>query len=76
MSDAIWVAVITGVLSALGSIITVIGTTRASTAKTREDIAVIKNEIKTLSERQAKHNNLIERMYKVEAQIAALKEGK
>ena len=76
MSDVIWVAVITGVLSALGSIITVIGTTRASTAKTREDIAVIKNEIKTLSERQAKHNNLIERMYKVEAQIAAMKEGK
>lgn len=76
MSDVIWVAIITGVLSALGSIITVIGTTRASTAKTREDIAVIKNEINTLSERQAKHNNLIERMYKVEAQIAAMKEGK
>lgn len=76
MSDVIWVAIITGAISLVGTIITVLSANKTQSAKMHEEIAVIKSEVKTLSERQAKHNNLIERMYKVEAQVAAMKEGK
>lgn len=76
MSDVIWVAIITGAISLVGTIITVLSANKTQSAKMHEEIAVIKTEVKTLSERQAKHNNLIERMYKVEAQVATLKEGK
>ena len=40
--------------------------------KLKGDIAVIKTEIKTLSDRVEKHNNLIDRMYHVEAAVTEL----
>jgi len=40
--------------------------------KLKGDIAVIKTEIKTLSDRVEKHNNLIERMYEVEGAVREL----
>lgn len=70
--DAIWVAIITGGFAALTTVITVLASNKSSSAKMHEEIAVIKNDIKTLSNRVEKHNNLIERTYKLEGQVAEL----
>lgn len=45
-----------------------------SDEKLKGDIAVIKTEIKTLSDRVEKHNNLIDRTYKLEQDAAVLSE--
>lgn len=76
MSDVIWVAIITGTISLVGTIITVLSANKTQSAKMHEEIAVIKNEVKTLSDRVEKHNSVIERTYKLEAEVKVLKEGK
>ena len=77
MTDAIIVALITGAVSIIGTIITVVITNRQTLAtldkkselsdeKMHGEINVIKSEIKTLSERVEKHNSIVERTYKLE----------
>ena len=61
MNDAIWVAIIVGVVTVLGVIL--------SNAKSD---AVQNNELKTLREEIALHNNFARRLPMVEAQMAEL----
>ena len=78
------VAVVTGALAVLGQKIIANGNneklyakldkqSEVSDQKIQGQIDVIKTEIKTLSDRVNKHNDLIDRMYHVEADVQELK---
>lgn len=78
------VAVVTGALAVLGQKIIANGNNKelyakldkqseVSDQKIQGQIDVIKTEIKTLSDRVNKHNDLIDRMYHVEADVQELK---
>lgn len=80
MSEAVIVAVVTAGLSLIGTIITVLTANRMTLAaldkkselsdeKIHGEINVIKTEIKTLSDRVEKHNNLIDRTYRLEERM-------
>lgn len=80
---SVWVAIISAAASLIGTILTVILTNKQTIAtldkkseisdeKIHGEIAVIKTEIKTLSDRVNVHNNLIDRMYHVEAAVTEL----
>lgn len=60
-------AVISGLCVAIPSII-------ATVTANRKDNALIKYRIDLLDEKVNKHNNLIERMYKVEERVSILEE--
>lgn len=93
MSDAVLVAIITGSLSLLGAFISSRKSTadmfakldkqsELSDAKLDREIAVVKTEISALSQRVNVHNNMIERVYKLEGrmdeaahEIAEMKKG-
>ena len=93
MSDAVLVAIITGALSLLGAYISSRKSTadmfakldkqsELSDAKLDREIAVVKTEISALSQRVNVHNNMIERVYKLEGrmdeaahEIAEMKKG-
>lgn len=81
--NEIVVALIAGGVSLVGTIITVVMTSRQTIAaldkssaladeNIKGQIANIHTEIKNLSDRVDKHNNLIERTYKLESQVAVL----
>lgn len=85
MDSGVLVALITGGISLLGTVITVLITSRQTVAaldkkselsdeKIHGEIAVIKTEIKTLSERVEKHNNMIERTYALERRMDVAEE--
>lgn len=63
----IWVAIISGLCVAIPSVITTI-----SSNKKNNDLVLYR--ISELEKKQQKHNNLIERMYKVEEDIKVLEE--
>ena len=67
MSDVIVVAVVSGALTLLGTIITVVWSNKATTA-------VMNEKIETLTKRVEKHNQVIERTYKLEQDYAVLDE--
>ena len=80
MSDAVIVALITGGLSLLGAWISSRKSTsdmfakldkqsELSDAKLDREIAVVKTEISALSQRVNVHNNMIERVYKLEGRM-------
>lgn len=77
MSDAILVALITGGLTLLGTVITVVVSHRQTIStleknsaiadeKIQGEINVIKADIRTLSNRVEEHNKVVERTYKLE----------
>ena len=77
------VAVVTGALAVLGQKIIANGNneklyakldkqSELSDEKIKSELAVMKTEIKTLSDRVNKHNDLIDRMYHVEAAVTEL----
>lgn len=72
MPESIFVALITGGLSLIGTIITVLLTNN----KTREEMkisqAVMKNEIENLTREVRNHNNFAQRMPVIEEQIKAI----
>ena len=72
MPESILVALITGGLSLIGTIITVLLTNN----KTREEMkisqAVMKNEIENLTREVRNHNNFAQRMPVVEEQIKVI----
>lgn len=81
MSDAIWVAIITGALAVLGDIIISAKNTKDLFAKLdkqseladekiKGEIAVIHTEITELRKTVEKHNSVVERVYKIETDIA------
>lgn len=84
MSEAVIVAIVTAGLSLIGTIITVLVANRQtlsaldkkselSDAKLEAELkkhqAVTDTKIEALTQKVEKHNNLIERMYKVEGQM-------
>ena len=80
MSDAVIVAIITGCISLLGAWLSARKSTQdmfakldkqseLSDAKLDKEIAVVKTEISSLSKRVNVHNNMIERMYKLEGRV-------
>lgn len=70
MSDAISVAFITSGVSLLGSIMTMI----VSIVKNRQSNNVTLYRIDELEKKVSKHNNLVERMYKLEQDEALVKQ--
>lgn len=60
-------AVISGLCVAIPSII-------ATVTANRKDNALVKYRIDKLDEKVNKHNNLIERMYKIEERVAIMEE--
>lgn len=72
MPESILVALITGGLSLIGTIITVLLTNN----KTREEVkisqAVMKNEIENLTREVRNHNNFAQRMPVIEEQIKTI----
>lgn len=65
MSDAIIVALITGAVSLLGSVMTMVVSARK--AKQQADVTLYR--IDQLEEKVSKHNNLVERTYKLEGRM-------
>ena len=83
MPDAIIVAIITAGLSLVGTIITVVAANRNTLAAMSEqskladekihgEIAVIQHDIKALSDRVEKHNQVLERTYDLETRVSVL----
>lgn len=79
------VPIIAALITLAGTIVTVVMGNRSTLAaldkkseisdeKIHGEIAVIKTEIKTLSDRVNVHNNLIDRMYKAETDIKLLQQ--
>ena len=67
MSDVIVVALVSGGLTLIGTIITVVWSNKATTA-------VMNEKIETLSKRVERHNQVVERTYKLEQECAVLDE--
>jgi hypothetical protein len=87
MESSIWVAIITGLISLIGTIITVtmankqtLNTlseqSKLADEKINGKIGVIEEKIDTLSKRVEKHNSMVERTYQLETRVAVLEERK
>jgi hypothetical protein len=87
MDSAIWVAIITGLISLIGTVITVtmankqtLNTlseqSKLADEKINGKIGVIEEKIDTLSKRVEKHNSMVERTYQLETRVAVLEERK
>lgn len=83
MDTAIWVAVITGLISLTGTIITVVMANRQTLAALSEQskladadikgkIGVIETKIEDLSKKVDKHNSMVERTYNLESRVSVL----
>lgn len=83
MSDAIIVALVSGGLTLIGTVITVVVSHRQTIAtleknsavadeKIQGEINVLKADIRTLSNRVEAHNKVVERTYALEARAAAV----
>mgnify|MGYP006958162652 CR=1 FL=1 len=83
MDSAIWVAIITGSISLIGTIITVTMANRQTLSTLSEQskladenikgkIGIIEQQIKDLSAKVDKHNSMVERTYNLETRVAVL----
>lgn len=72
MSEAIIVALITGGLTLIGTIATIMATTRRQAADFRISQAVMEQKIETLTAEVHKHNGFAERLPVVENDIKTL----
>ena len=69
MSGEIWVAIITSCLSLLGVVITVYYGNKRNEESVKEQTNLTLYRINQLEQKVNKHNNLIERMYRLEDRI-------
>lgn len=69
MAAEIWVAVITGIASVCGVVITVIFGNRKNAKVQEENTRLTLYRIGQLEEKVNKHNNLIERTYQIEKRL-------
>lgn len=87
MDSAIMVAIITGAISLLGTIITVTMANKQTLATLSEQskladeningkIKVIETKIDTLNQRVEKHNSMVERTYDLESRVSVLEAKK
>lgn len=85
MSEAVLVALITGGLTLLGTVVTVVISHRQTIAtleknsavadeKIHGEINVLKADIRTLSNRVEAHNKVVERTYKLEERMSVAEE--
>ena len=72
MSEAIIVALITGSLTLMGTVITVIYANKKTEQNLATNQAVMSTEIKALKAEVEKHNNFAQRMPVVEEQIKVI----
>lgn len=70
MSDAILVAIVSGVLTLAGTVITVWAANRKTQQSYQTSQAVMQEQIKTLTAEVRKHNNFAERIPVLEERIA------
>lgn len=63
------VAIISGLFTAIPTII-------ATLVSNKKNTAILEYKVEQLTEHVNKHNNLIDRMYKVENRVTLLEEGK
>lgn len=69
MSDAVLAALITGILSVVGTVITVLITSGKTNEELRVSQAVTDTKIEALTKEVRKHNNFAERLPVLEEQI-------
>lgn len=69
MSAEIWVAIITGVCSVVGVIITVVWGNKKSAKTAEKQTELTLYRIDQLEQKVNKHNNLIERTYAIEKRL-------
>lgn len=69
---SIVVALITGGLSFIGIIYTSKQQRSITIEEVKNEVAFIKKDIKSLEEKQDKHNSLIERVYDIEATLKVM----
>ena len=72
MSEAIIVAIITGCVSLIGTIITVLATSRKTSTESRVNQAVVDTKLDELTREVRLHNNFAQRLPVVEEQIKNL----
>lgn len=72
MSEAVIVALITGGVSLLGTVITVLATSSKTAQEMKINQAVTDTKIEELTREVRKHNNFAERMPVVEEQIKVI----
>lgn len=76
MDTAIWVSVITGVLSLAGVILTNISGNRKIERQLEVSMAITNTKLEDLTKQVEKHNQVIERTFKLEQAVADMKGGK
>lgn len=70
--EAIIVALITGGLSFLGIVYTSRQQHSMTIEEVKNEMSLIKKDIKSLEEKQDKHNSLIERVYNIETTLQVM----
>lgn len=74
MSAEVIVAIITGMFTLAGVVLTVVFGNKKTNAKIKEQTDLTLYRIEQLEKKQDKHNTLIERMYNAEKKISLLDE--
>lgn len=73
MDSAIWVSIITGILSLAGVIITNINGNRKIERQLEVSMAITNTKLEDLTKQVEKHNQVIERTFKLEQAVEDLK---
>ena len=74
MAEAIIVAVITGGISLLGTVITVLSTNQRTISSMQKDMAVMNQRIDDLTKEVKEHNDFAKRMPVLEEKIKGIRE--
>ena len=72
MDSAIWVSIITGALSLIGVIITTINGNRKIERQLEVSMAITNTKLEDLTKQVEKHNQVIERTFKLEQAVEDL----
>lgn len=73
MENINW-GIVVSLLSLAITIYTIVRTNAKSEERMQGEIALVKNDIKHLSDRVERHNGVIERTYKLEQSVAVMEE--
>lgn len=73
MDSAIWVSIITGALSLVGVLITTINGNRKIERQLEVSMAITNTKLEDLTKQVEKHNQVIERTFKLEQAVEDLK---
>ena len=71
----IWVSIFTGVLTLIGVIVTNIGSNRKMEHQLEVSMAITNTKLEDLTRQVEKHNQVIERTFKLEQAVEDLKKG-